>query len=92
MTVSASFDGVMGGKGNKARIIVPPDVIDQLGAGPTPEVTVKVNGFEYRSVVRFQHGVHFISHTIAERKVTGLAVGDPIVVTLKVGDSILQSG
>ena len=82
MTASAKIDGVMGGKGNKARIIVPPDAVAQLGAGDQPEVDVEVNGYRYRSVVRFQHGVHFVSHTIADRKVTGLAVGDPISVTL----------
>jgi hypothetical protein len=72
----------MGGKGNKARIIVPPDVVARLGAGEQPEVDVEVNGYRYRTVVRFQHGVHFVSHTIADRKVTGLAVGHPIAVTL----------
>ena len=72
----------MGGKGNKARIIVPPELVAQLDAGDQPEVDVEVNGYRYRSIVRFQHGVHFVSHTIADRKVTGLAVGDPIEVTL----------
>jgi hypothetical protein len=45
-------------------------------------VVVNVNGFEYSSVVRFQHGHYFVSHTIAERKLSGLAVGDAISVTL----------
>ena len=72
----------MGGKGNKARIEVPPKVIEQLDAGATPDVRVTVNGFEYLSTVRFQHGVYFVSHTIAERKGSGLAVGDPIAVEL----------
>jgi hypothetical protein len=81
-SASVSLDGVMGGKGNKARIIVSPETIAQLGAGDEPKVDVEVNGYRYRSVVRFQHGVHFVSHTIADRKVTGLAVGDPIAVTL----------
>lgn len=91
MSGLASFDGVMGGSGNKARIMVPEAVIRELGAGDTPQVLVNVNGFEYRSVVRFQHGHHFVSHTIAERKVTGLAVGDPIRVTLKLADSPFPS-
>lgn len=77
----------MGGTGNKARIVVPPAMIEALSAGPTPEVLVNVSGFEYRSVVRFQHGVHFVSHTIAERKLSGLSVGDPISVTLTVAGS-----
>lgn len=84
MATTAQWDGLMGGKGNKARIMVPESVIQQLGAGDTPEVLVSVNGYEYRSVVRFQHGHHFVSHTIADRKSTGLAVGDPIAVTLTV--------
>ena len=74
----------MGGKGNKARIEVPPTAIEQLDAGATPDVRVVVNGFEYRSTVRFQHGVYFVSHTIAERKLSGLSVGDPIVVEVTV--------
>ena len=90
-TASARFEGVMGGKGNKARIEVPPTVIEQLDAGATPDVRVVVNGFEYRSTVRFQHGVYFISHTIAERKVSGLAVDDPISVTLTVADEQLDA-
>ena len=82
LPVSARFEGVMGGKGNKARIEVAPAVIELLQAGHTPAVRVTVNGFEYRSVVRFQHGVHFVSHTMSDRKISGLSVGDPIAVTL----------
>jgi hypothetical protein len=81
---SVRFDGVLGGTGNKARIYIEPDVTERLGAGPTPDVDVTVNGFTYRSAVRFQHGHYFVSHTIAERKLSGLAIGDRIDVQLAV--------
>lgn len=38
----------------------------------------------FSSVVRFQHGVHFVSHTAPMRKESGLAIGDPITVRLTV--------
>ena len=51
LPVSARFEGVMGGKGNKARIEVAPAVIEQLQAGHTPDARVTVNGFEYTWVI-----------------------------------------
>lgn len=92
MSGTARFEGLMGGTGNKARIIVPEMVLRELSAGPTPQVLVNVNGFEYPAQVRLHHGVHFISHTAAERKVTGLAVGDPIKVILKVAANFELEG
>lgn len=82
MSVSVTFSGEMGGKNNKARIIVPPDAVAELGAGDEPEVDVEVNGYRYRSQVRFQHGVHFVSHTLPQRKESALGIGDSITVTL----------
>lgn len=82
MTASVTFSGVMGGKNNKARIIVPADAVADLGAGDEPEVDVEVNGYRYRSQVRFQHGVHFVSHTVPQRKESGIVIGDAITVTM----------
>lgn len=79
-----TFSGAMGGRSNKARIIVPPEAVAELGAGDKPQVDVDVNGYRYRSQIRFQHGVHFVSHTVPMRKESGLAIGDAITVTLTV--------
>jgi Bacteriocin-protection, YdeI or OmpD-Associated/Domain of unknown function (DUF1905) len=84
---SATFETTVAASGNNTGIVVPAEVIDELGAGKRPPVLVDVNGYEYRSTVAVMGGQHMIGISAAIRAATGLTGGDPIRVTLTVADT-----
>jgi antitoxin component of MazEF toxin-antitoxin module len=84
---SATFETTVASMGNNTGIVVPPEVIEQLGAGKRPPVRVDVNGYEYRSTAAVMGGRHMIGISAAVRAATGLKGGDPIRVTLTVADT-----
>ena len=84
---SATFETTVAASGNNTGIVVPGEVINQLGAGNRPPVIVNVNDYEYRNTVAVMGGKHMISVSAAVRKATGLKAGDPIRVTLTVADT-----
>lgn len=62
---------------------VPPEVVEALGAGKRPAVTVTVNGYSYRSTVApFADGVFMIGVSAEHRAASGLKAGDDLDVTL----------
>lgn len=87
MAPSVSFDTTVTAAGNNTGIVVPDNLIDELGAGRRPAVVVNVNGYEYRNTVAVMGGKHMISISAAVRKETGLKGGDPIHVTLTLADT-----
>jgi len=84
---STTFETTVAASGNNTGIVVPGEVINQLGAGNRPPVIVNVNDHEYRNTVAVMGGKHMISVSAAVRKATGLKAGDPIRVTLTVADT-----
>jgi Bacteriocin-protection, YdeI or OmpD-Associated/Domain of unknown function (DUF1905) len=87
MAPSVAFDTTVTATGNNTGIVVPDNLIDDLGAGSRPAVVVNVNGYEYRNTVGVMGGKHMISISAAVRKETGLKGGDPIHVTLTLADT-----
>ena len=87
MAPSVTFDTTVAATGNNTGIVVPDNLIDELGAGRRPAVVVNVNGYEYRNTVAVMGGKHMISISAAVRKETGLKGGDPIHVTLTLADT-----
>ncbi len=87
MAPSVVFDTTVTATGNNTGIVVPDNLIDDLGAGRRPAVVVNVNGYEYRNTVGVMGGKHMISISAAVRKETGLNGGDPIHVTLTLADA-----
>jgi hypothetical protein len=79
-----TFSTNLSAVGNNTGIEVPPEVIQELGAGSRPAVSVYVNGYVYRNTVAVMGGKHLVSVSAAIRKETGLKGGDPITVTLTV--------
>ncbi len=69
--------------GNNTGIEVPPELLEQLGGGRRPAVTVTVNGFSYPSTVASMGGRFLIPFSSDKRAATGLAGGDPIDVELE---------
>lgn len=84
---SVMFETTVAAIGNNTGIVVPAEVIEQLGAGQRPPVLVDVNGYEYRNTVGVMGGRHLISVSAAVRQATGLQGGDPVRVTLTVADT-----
>src|SRR3954469_16198937 len=84
---TATFETTGAATGNNTGIVVPGEVIDQLGAGKRPSVLVDVNGYEYRNTVAVMGGAYMIGISAAVRQATGLAGGEPIRVTLTVADT-----
>jgi len=86
MTASVTFDTTVTANGSNTGIVVPDEIIEQLGAGRRPAVVVNLNGYEYRNTVGVMGGRHMISISAAIRKETGLTGGDPIRVVLTLAD------
>ena len=84
---SATFETTVTATGNNTGIVVPEEVIEQLGAGKRPAVLVNLNGYEYRTTAGVMGGRHMVSVSAAVRKATGLGGGDPVRVTLTVADT-----
>lgn len=84
---NATFETTVTATGNNTGIVVPDEIIEQLGAGRRPAVLVDVNGYQYRNTVGVMGGKAMISISAAVRQATGLKGGDPITVTLTVADT-----
>lgn len=61
---------------------VPPAVVDALGAGKRPPVTVTINGYTYRNTVAVMGGVSMIGVSSEHRGPAGVAGGDAVEVEL----------
>jgi len=68
--------------GNNTGIEVPPELVEELGAGKRPPVNVTVNGFAYRSTIAPMGGRFLIPFSSDKRAATGLQGGDAITVEL----------
>ncbi|QTE30802.1 YdeI/OmpD-associated family protein [Pengzhenrongella sicca] len=69
--------------GNTTGIEVPPEVVQALGAGRKPPVTVTVNGYTYRGTVAVRDGAYLVSLSAQHRAAAGVAGGDEIDVDLE---------
>lgn len=89
---SVRFETELSSQGNNTGIEVPPALLEELGGGKRPAVTVTVRGaavnggsgepFVYRSTVASMGGKYLISFSSDKRSATGLSGGDPISVEL----------
>jgi hypothetical protein len=73
---------VQSGK-NTTGIQVPDEVVEALGSGKRPAVTVTVNGYSYRSTVASMGGVFMVSLSAEHRAGAGVAGGDEVEVDLE---------
>ncbi|MFG6446280.1 YdeI/OmpD-associated family protein [Microbacterium sp. P07] len=69
--------------GNNTGIEVPPQVVEALGGGKRPAVTVSVDGFAYRSTMAVMGGRYLIPFSSEKRAATGLQGGETITVDLE---------
>ncbi len=62
---------------------VPPDVVEALGAGKRPPVTVTLNGHTYRSTVASMGGRYLLPLSAENRTAAGLNAGDEVDVDIE---------
>src|SRR6187399_2398640 len=74
------FETTMLAMGNNTGIEVPAAVLEALGGGKRPAVTVTVNGFEYRTTAGVMAGRTMLPFSSDKRAATGIKGGDHLVV------------
>ena len=70
-------------EGTATGIVIPNEVIEALGAGKKPPVTVKVNGYAYRSTVATIDGNFMVGFSADHRAASGIKGGDEIDVDIE---------
>jgi len=63
---------------------VPPEVVEALGGGKRPAVTITINGHSWKSRVAIMRGRHLLGLSNANRKAAGVATGDEVEVEVKI--------
>lgn len=61
---------------------IPPSVVDELGAGKRPPVTVTINGYTYRNTIAVMGGAFMIGVSSEHRGPAGVTAGDEVEVEL----------
>src|ERR1700756_1525348 len=62
---------------------VPPEVVEALGGGRRPRVTITVNGHSWKSRVAIMRGRYLLGLSNANRKAAGVATGDQVEVEVE---------
>lgn len=63
-------------------IVVPPEIVESLGAGKKPPVTVTINGYSYRNTIAVMGGAYMVGVSAEHRAGAGIDGGDEIEVTI----------
>jgi hypothetical protein len=66
-----------------AGIRVPDEVVEALGAGKRPPVTVTIGGYAYRNTVAVMGGEYWVGVSAEHRAGAGVAAGDEVDVDLE---------
>lgn len=61
---------------------IPPDVVESLGSGKRPPVSVTINGYTYRNTVAVLQGRYMIGVSGEHRGPAGVSAGDEVEVDL----------
>jgi hypothetical protein len=62
---------------------VPEELVEALGGGKRPRVTITINGHSWRSRVAIMRGRNLIGLSNANRKAAGIVTGDRVEVELE---------
>jgi hypothetical protein len=68
---------------NTTGIIVPPGIVEALGAGKRPRVKVTIGNYSYRSSIASMGGVYMISVSAEVRAGAGASAGDVVDVGIE---------
>jgi hypothetical protein len=72
----------LGGK-TATGMTVPSDIVDGLGSGKKPAVTVTINGYTYRSTIAVYGGVYMLPVSAEVRAAAGVSAGDKVDVDIE---------
>ncbi len=64
-------------------LVVPPEMVDSLGGGKRPRVTVTINGHSWTTRIAIMRGRNLIGLSNANRRAAGIATGDRVEVALE---------
>jgi hypothetical protein len=79
-----SFHTTLHQQGNNVGIVVPDEVVAELGAGKRPLVKVTVNGeYEFVYTLAVMGGKNMIGFSSAHRAASGFQGGDEVEITLE---------
>ncbi|TFV64627.1 UNVERIFIED_ORG: DUF1905 domain-containing protein [Bacillus sp. AZ43] len=84
---SATFETTVTAVGTNTGIVVPDEVLAELGGGRRPPLLVDLGGYEYRTTPGVMGGRSMVSVSAAVRKATGLSGGDPVRVTVTIAET-----
>jgi bifunctional DNA-binding transcriptional regulator/antitoxin component of YhaV-PrlF toxin-antitoxin module len=62
---------------------VPPDVVESLGQGKRPPVTITINGHSWKSRVAIMRGRYLLGLSNANRRAAGVEIGDEVEVEVE---------
>ncbi|WP_317231007.1 YdeI/OmpD-associated family protein [Clavibacter sp. MX14-G9D] len=68
---------------NATGLPVPPEALEELGAGKRPAVVVTVAGYSYRTTVGTMGGQQLLPLSAAHRAASGIAADDEVEVTME---------
>jgi Bacteriocin-protection, YdeI or OmpD-Associated/Domain of unknown function (DUF1905) len=63
---------------------VPPEVVEALGGGKRPAVTITINGHSWKSRVAIMRGRYLLGLSNANRKAAGVTTGDEVEVEVDI--------
>src|SRR5689334_6337025 len=61
---------------------IPQKIVEALGAGARPPVTITINGHSWKSRVAIMRGRHLLGLSNANRQAAGVAIGEQVEVEL----------
>ena len=62
---------------------IPQEIVEALGAGGRPPVTITINGHSWKSRVAIMRGRHLLGLSNANRQAAGVVTGDEVEVELE---------
>lgn len=74
---------ILQGDKTATGIEIPAQIVESLGAGKRPAVTVTINGFTYRSSVAVMGGTYMVGVSAENRAGTGVKGGDEVDVDIE---------
>jgi hypothetical protein len=74
---------ILQGDKSATGIRVPDEVVEALGAGKRPAVSVTINGFTYRSSIAVVSGTYMVGVSAENRAGTGVKGGDEVDVDIE---------
>ena len=68
---------------NAVGMVIPPEIVEGLGAGKKPPVKVTIRGYTYRNTVAVMGGKYMVGVAAEHREKAGVKGGDKVEVTLE---------